>query len=95
MASINNRLQIIHEERGPNAIESDLCDYCGPHDLLATVQGEKSDIVVYRLNGQIAFRIPGIAADEDATVVKWKPDGSVLGVRRPMSVNFSSVLNNC
>lgn len=61
-------------------VQGDLSVFCSPHDLIAIVTAD-NDVVVYRLNGQIAFSIKCKDPDElSVTAAKWKPDGSLLAV---------------
>ncbi|KAH9819865.1 Anaphase-promoting complex, cyclosome, subunit 4 [Teratosphaeria destructans] len=56
-----------------------LVAYCDVHDLVA-IATDVHDIVVYRINGQIAFTIKRKDDELDVTAVAWKQDGSVLAV---------------
>jgi anaphase-promoting complex subunit 4 len=61
-------------------IHPDLSVLCSPHDLIAIVTAD-SDVVVYRLNGQIAFTVRCKDPDEvSVSAAKWKPDGSLLAI---------------
>lgn len=61
-------------------INTDLSVLCSPHDLIAIVTAD-SDIVVYRLNGQIAFTVKCKDPDElSVSAAQWKPDGSLLAI---------------
>lgn len=61
-------------------INSDLSVLCSPHDLIAIVTAD-SDVVVYRLNGQVAFTVKCKDPDEvSVSAAKWKPDGSLLAI---------------
>lgn len=61
-------------------INSDLSVFCSPHDLIAIVTAD-SDVVVYRLNGQIAFTVKCKDPDEVyVSAAAWKPDGSLLAI---------------
>ncbi|KAF2770899.1 hypothetical protein EJ03DRAFT_335140 [Teratosphaeria nubilosa] len=56
-----------------------LVAYCDVHDLVA-IATDVHDIVVYRINGQIAFTVKRKDDELDVTAVAWKQDGSVLAV---------------
>lgn len=59
----------------------DLSVFCSPHDLVAIVSADNTDVVVYRLNGQVAFTVKSKDPDEiSVTAVQWKPDGELLAV---------------
>lgn len=74
------RLPLLYEKHLSHSIRTDLAAYCDKHDLIALVSEKDQDIVIYRINGQIAFRINRKSPDVDVTVVKWKTDGTLLGV---------------
>ena len=73
-------LPLLYEKRLEHATEIGLAAYCDVHDLIATVSSSTGDVVVYRINGQVAFTIKGRRHDAEVTVLKWKPDGSLLGL---------------
>lgn len=74
-------LQLLYEKRHPAACDHDLVAFNDPHDLIAVVSLDAQEVVVYRLNGQVAFKIaPSKTGDEKVTSLAWKADGSVLGV---------------
>ena len=73
-------LPLIHEKRLGHAIKVHLAAYCDVHDLIATVHSTSGDVVMYRINGQVAFTIKGRPDDAEVAAMKWKPDGSLLGV---------------
>ena len=73
-------LPLLFEKRQANSTEIDLAAYCDPHDLIATVHTPTQDVVVYRINGQVAFTIKPLTPDNEVSAVKWKPDGSLLGI---------------
>lgn len=61
-------------------INPELSVLCSPHDLIAIVTAD-SDVVVYRLNGQVAFTVKCKDPDEvSVSAAKWKPDGSLLAI---------------
>jgi len=80
------KLQLISSKQVAQAGETDLVAYCDPYDLVAIVTVQ-SDVVVYRINGQIVFTIKNTHADLDddlvasaISAVSWKQDGSRLAV---------------
>lgn len=58
----------------------DLVAYCDLHDLIALVGLEAVDVIVYRINGQIAYTIDRPASGAHVSALSFKPDGSALGV---------------
>lgn len=84
MASVNSiehaELPLLFEKRLGQPIVSGLVAYCDVHDLIATISDATGDVVVYRINGQTAFVVKGRGNDGRVTVLKWKPDGSLLGL---------------
>ena len=79
---MSSSLPLLYERRLGHSIETELAAYCDVHDLIATVHSSTGDVVVYRINGQVAFSIKGrrVDADAEVTAVKWKSDGSFLGL---------------
>lgn len=74
------RLPLLYEKRLPHSTNPDLTAYCDVHDLIATVNPASGDVVIYRINGQIAFTIKGRPDEAEVAAMKWKPDGSLLGI---------------
>ena len=79
-ASDQAQLPLLSEKRLGHATEFQLAAYCDVHDLIATVHSTTGDIVIYRINGQVAFTIKGRPEDAQVAAMKWKPDGSLLGI---------------
>ena len=76
-----SELPLLSQKSLPDTTESDLAAYCDVHDLLATVHVATQDVVVYRItNGQTAFTIKRPSEDDEVAAVKWKCDGSLIGV---------------
>lgn len=75
-----DQLPLLYSNRFAQATETKLAEYCDIHDLIAVVLKETQKVQVYRINGQVAFTID--RKDESCKVeaLKWKPDGSLLGV---------------
>lgn len=74
------QLPLFTSKTSSSPINSDLSVLCSPHDLIAIVTAD-SDVVVYRLNGQIAFTVKCKDPDEvSVSAAKWKPDGSLLAI---------------
>ena len=73
-------LPLLFEKRLGQATRIHLATYCDVHDLIATVHSTSGDVVIYRINGQVAFTIKGRQDDAEVAAMKWKPDGSLLGV---------------
>ncbi|WPH03337.1 Hypothetical protein R9X50_00621400 [Acrodontium crateriforme] len=86
MAQGGAGLSLLFEKRLANAIQShELVAYCDPHDLIALVPSDPcSEVVVYRLNGQVAFSIKRkngfLPVEAAVTALKWKPNGAYLAV---------------
>ena len=76
----SSRLPVLFEKHFAQPLQTELAAYCDQHDLVAVVVVPTQEVVVYRINGQVAFRISRKSSDRNVTVVKWKPDGSLLGV---------------
>lgn len=57
-----------------------LSAYCSTHELIALHGVGWSHVSVYRLNGQLAFRVEAPKFSTQAQVISWKPDGSLIGV---------------
>lgn len=74
------QLPLLSEKRLGHATEFQLAAYCDVHDLIATVHSITGDVVIYRITGQVAFTIKGRPEDAQVAAMKWKPDGSLLGV---------------
>ncbi|KAK3717034.1 hypothetical protein LTR37_006089 [Vermiconidia calcicola] len=82
-----HELPILYEKHLPAQIETHLAAYCDAHDLIAAARTNERDVVVWRLNGQEAFTVKHPSSDDydgesgsTPIAVKWKPDGSLLGV---------------
>lgn len=74
------QLPLFASKSSSTPIKSELSVLCSPHDLIAIVTAD-SDVVVYRLNGQIAFTVKCKDPDEvSVSAAKWKPDGSLLAI---------------
>ena len=74
------QLPLFSSKASSTPINPDLSVLCSPHDLIAIVTAE-SDVVVYRLNGQVAFTVKCKDPDEvSVSAAKWKPDGSLLAI---------------
>lgn len=74
------QLPVFASKTSSAPINPDLSVFCSPHDLIAIVTAD-SDVVVYRLNGQIAFTVKCKDPDEvSVSAVQWKPDGSLLAI---------------
>jgi anaphase-promoting complex subunit 4 len=74
------QLPLFSSKVSSTPINPDLSVLCSPHDLIAIVTAD-SDVVVYRLNGQVAFTIKCKDPDEvSVSAAKWKPDGSLLAI---------------
>ena len=74
------QLPLLHQHQLGFSIEPDLTAYCDQHDLIAVVCAGSQDVVVHRINGQVAFEVTRGDTNEDVIAVKWKPDGSLLGI---------------
>lgn len=72
-------LPVISEKHLAHGIASDLVAYCDPHDLIG-IATDAHDVIVYRINGQVAFTVKRKDSDVEVTALGWKQDGSVLGV---------------
>lgn len=73
-------LPLLSEKHLPHGIAGDdAVAYCDPHDLVAIVT-DSHDVIVYRINGQVAFTVKRKDDGVNITTVAWKPDGSLLGV---------------
>ena len=81
MADYTPRKLPIFSSKNPSTpVNADLSVFCSPHDLIAIVTAD-NDVVIYRLNGQVAFTVKCKDPDEvSVSVVEWKPDGSLLAV---------------
>ena len=78
--SASPQLPLFSSKVSSAPINPDLSVLCSPHDLIAIVTAD-SDVVVYRLNGQVAFTVKCKDPDEvSVTAAKWKPDGSLLAI---------------
>jgi anaphase-promoting complex subunit 4 len=74
------QLPLFSSKVSPAPINPDLSVLCSPHDLIAIVTAD-SDVVVYRLNGQVAFTVKCKDPEEvSVSAAKWKPDGSLLAI---------------
>jgi len=73
-------LPLLSEKHLPHGLAGDdAVAYCDPHDLVA-VATDAHDVIVYRINGQVAFNVKRKDDEVKITAVSWKPDGSLLGV---------------
>lgn len=73
-------LPLFTAKTSSSPINAELAVFCSPHDLIAIVSADQ-DVVVYRLNGQIAFTVKCKEPGElNVTAVAWKPDGSLLAI---------------
>lgn len=70
----------LFNNRFADAIQTQPIDFCDIHDLLAVVIAQTQNVGVFRINGQMAFHIARKDHDCAVRVLKWKPDGSLLGV---------------
>lgn len=75
-----NELPKLFDNVFSEPIESGLVDYCDVHDLLAVVVARTQNVAVFRINGQQAFGVSRKDASSSVAALKWKPDGSLLGV---------------
>ena len=74
------QLPLFASKNPSTPVNADLSVFCSPHDLIAIVTAE-NDVVIYRLNGQVAFTVKCKDPDEvTVSAVEWKPDGSLLAV---------------
>jgi len=71
---------ILHHNRFPDPIVPGLTDYCDLHDLIAVVSRRSQKVLVYRINGQLAFAIERKDDECDVSALNWKPDGNLLSV---------------
>ncbi|KAK0335609.1 hypothetical protein LTR94_012038 [Friedmanniomyces endolithicus] len=73
-------LPILSEKRLPHPIAApELVAYCDPHDLVA-IATPAHDVVVYRINGNVAFTVKRRDPEAEVTALGWKGDGGVLAV---------------
>jgi anaphase-promoting complex subunit 4 len=74
------KLPLFSSKNPSTPVNADLSVFCSPHDLIAIVTAD-NDVVIYRLNGQVAFTVKCKDPDEvSVSAVEWKPDGSLLAV---------------
>ncbi len=76
----NNHLPLLFESQFPELVDPGLVDYCDAHDLIAAVSTRTQNVAVIRINGQLAFHINRKDPEAGVTALKWKPDGSLLGI---------------
>lgn len=76
----HRELQLMYEKAISHSTVVDLAAYCDVHDLIAIAHSQTQDIVVYRISGQEALTIKCSAPGNAVSAMKWKPDGSLLGV---------------
>lgn len=73
-------LHVLSAQRLPLGTKPELVSYCDPHDLIAVVTNDW-DVLVYRINGQVAFSARRARPSEaEITALQWKYDGSVLAI---------------
>jgi len=71
---------VLHHNRFPDPIVPELTDYCDLHDLIAVVSRRSRKVLVYRINGQLAFGIERKDDECEVSALKWKPDGNLLSI---------------
>ena len=75
----NVEIPVLYEKFPSSKIENDAVSFCDKRDLLAVKEQSTGDVVVYRLNGEVAFVVKGRGEEDNACVVKWKEGGTLLG----------------